>query len=209
MMLAALSLLSLLAPGEAKPAEPKKEWDMTTFTLVLVRPGTSASETAETEAQILDRRHASLLRKLAEDGKVLAWGPIEGSPDLLEDPEDALAVGGGHEVAVVDRQLGELPLPTFGGGRFISAAPVLSIRNIPAHGEYNLCLCVVCRSFSSHAQETGYVAGRTTAQHSERRLLRELRDNGTEHADHEVPPVRLLRRLGTLRRTGPGMGDGA
>jgi uncharacterized protein YciI len=114
MILAAgFTLLSLLAADGAKPAEPKKEWDMTTFTLVLVRPGTATGELSTTEAELLEERHQASLRKLAADGKALAWGSIEGSSDLLEvivldvpKPEEAKALlaedpwlAGGRRVA--------------------------------------------------------------------------------------------------------------
>ena len=75
---AVLSLLPLAAPAAAKPAEQK--WDMTTFTLVLVRPGkTVAGDTSK-----MDAEHRALLHSLAAGKKAIAWGSIEGSPDLLE-----------------------------------------------------------------------------------------------------------------------------
>jgi uncharacterized protein YciI len=53
---------------------------MTTFTLVLVRPGTAVpGDTARKEAE-----HRTLLRSLAAGKKAITWGTIEGSPDLLE-----------------------------------------------------------------------------------------------------------------------------
>jgi hypothetical protein len=87
---AALSLMSLAAAEE-----PKQKWDMTTFTLVLVRPGRSVQDTDPTPAA-MQEGHEALLRDLAGKGKALAWGLVEGSPDLLEilvldvaKPEDA------------------------------------------------------------------------------------------------------------------------
>lgn len=74
---AVLSLLPLAAPAAAKPAEQK--WDMTTFTLVLVRPG----KPAETPAGAAEA-HQALLLDLAAKGKAIAWGSVEGSADLLE-----------------------------------------------------------------------------------------------------------------------------
>jgi uncharacterized protein YciI len=75
---AALSLMSLAAPEE-----PKQKWDITTFTLVLVRPGRSAQDSDPTTAA-MQEGHEALLRDLAGKGKALAWGPVEGSADLLE-----------------------------------------------------------------------------------------------------------------------------
>ncbi|HEX5041733.1 MAG TPA: hypothetical protein VFV75_02445 [Candidatus Polarisedimenticolaceae bacterium] len=73
---AALTSLALLSPAEP----PAQKWDMTTFTLVLVRPGKPASEAPPDAAEA----HQALLRDLAASGKAIAWGAIEGSPDLLE-----------------------------------------------------------------------------------------------------------------------------
>ena len=77
---AALAFLSLLAPAEAPP----KKWDMSTFTLVLVRPGPAEKQPSAELAQVYDDKHKALLRGLGAKGKALAWGAIEGSPDLLE-----------------------------------------------------------------------------------------------------------------------------
>ncbi len=86
--LALLALLPLAAPAEP----PAQKWDMTTFTLALVRPGTADAKVPAGAAEA----HQTLLRDLAATGKLIASGTIEGSPDLLEvivldvtKPEDA------------------------------------------------------------------------------------------------------------------------
>jgi len=71
------------APASAKPAEQKK-WDMTTFTLVLVRPGPPDKQPAQDGLDALEGKHEALLRGLAAKGKALTWGAIEGSPELVE-----------------------------------------------------------------------------------------------------------------------------
>lgn len=73
---ALLAVLPLAAP--AQPGEQK--WDMTTFTLVLVRPGKPEAKVPAGAAE----GHQALLRELASKGKAIAFGTIEGSPDLLE-----------------------------------------------------------------------------------------------------------------------------
>ena len=91
---AALKFLSLLSP-----AEPAKNYNMATFTLVLVRPG-PADKQPEPEAETtFAGKHQSLLHGLGKRGKAIAWGAIEGSPDLLEviilnvpKPEEAQAL---------------------------------------------------------------------------------------------------------------------
>ncbi|HET9298901.1 MAG TPA: hypothetical protein VFO11_03080 [Candidatus Polarisedimenticolaceae bacterium] len=78
-MILATALVAVLPlAAAAKPAEQK--WDMTTFTLVLVRPGKPETSVPSGAAA----GHQTLLRDLAAKKKAIAWGPIEGSPDLLE-----------------------------------------------------------------------------------------------------------------------------
>lgn len=76
---AALTFLSLLSP-----AEPAKKYDMATFTLVLVRPGAADKQPEPEEETTVEAKHRSLLHGLGKRGKALVWGPIEGTPDLLE-----------------------------------------------------------------------------------------------------------------------------
>jgi uncharacterized protein YciI len=92
----ALVLLSLLSPA-LSAAEPGKKWDMTTFTLALVRPGPADKQPGAEQAPAFAAKHQSLLRGLAQRSQAaLVWGAIEGSPDLLEvivldvpEPEEA------------------------------------------------------------------------------------------------------------------------
>ena len=91
LLLALLTLAGPAASSEPATKPPEKKWDMTTFTLALVRPGPADKQPAAEQVPAFDAKHQALLRS-----KALAWGPIEGSTDLLEvivldvpEPEEA------------------------------------------------------------------------------------------------------------------------
>jgi uncharacterized protein YciI len=74
----ALVLAAVPAPADAPP-----KYDMTTYTLVLVRPGPGLPPSAEERARI-EEGHRALLVELTKSGKLVAGGTIEGGEDLLE-----------------------------------------------------------------------------------------------------------------------------
>lgn len=78
-----LAALAVLALAAAPTADPPPKWDMTTYTLVLVRPGPGLPPSAEERAR-MDEAHHALLVDLTNSGKLVAGGTIEGGKDLLE-----------------------------------------------------------------------------------------------------------------------------
>lgn len=81
---ALVAVLPLAAPLPPVTRPTGQKWEMTTYTLVLVRPGAADKQPREAEIREFQQKHEALLRDLGAKRKALAWGAIEGSQDLQE-----------------------------------------------------------------------------------------------------------------------------